>query len=308
MSDLNSLVIFAAVVEAKSFSEAARRLKQPLASVSRRVADLEDQLGVKLLERSTRKLRLTEVGHEVLEYAQRSAEISDAVNSIVSNHQATVAGVLRLSAPPTISDSFLSPLLTAFRAAYPQVRIQALITERYVDHIADGVDLAIRLGPFKDTALKDTALVARPILRYRHQLVASPEYLRKVDPPQTPQDLLKHPIITFSYWKPETTFTFEHVRTKARQTIAVVPDLSMNDFAGLTPALLAGEGIGELPPVVQPELVRQGRLVEVMPNWRFPTCDLSLVHLGNRLIPRPLRLFNEFAAQMAPSIFPDLPA
>jgi DNA-binding transcriptional LysR family regulator len=302
MSDLNALVIFAAVVEAKSFSEAARRLNSPLASVSRRVADLEDQLGVKLLERSTRKLRLTEVGLEVLEYAQRSAEISEAVHSVVSNHQATVAGVLRLSAPPTISDSFLAPLLSAFRAAYPQVRIQALITERYVDHIADGVDLAIRLGP-----LKDTSLVARSILRYRHQLVASPEYLRKVDPPQSPQDLLSHPIITFSYWKPETSFTFEHVETKARQTVALVPQLSMNDFAGLTPALLAGEGIGELPPVVQPELVRQGRLVEVMPNWHLPTSDLSLVYLGNRLVPRPLRLFNEFAAQMAPTIFPELP-
>jgi DNA-binding transcriptional LysR family regulator len=302
MSDLNALVIFAAVVEAKSFSEAARRLNSPLASVSRRVADLEDQLGVKLLERSTRKLRLTEVGLEVLEYAQRSAEISEAVHSVVSNHQATVAGVLRLSAPPTTSDSFLSPLLSAFRAAYPQVRIQALITERYVDHIADGVDLAIRLGP-----LKDTSLVARSILRYRHQLVASPEYLRKVDPPQSPQDLLSHPIITFSYWKPETSFTFEHVETKARQTVALVPQLSMNDFAGLTPALLAGEGIGELPPVVQPELVRQGRLVEVMPNWHLPTSDLSLVYLGNRLVPRPLRLFNEFAAQMAPTIFPELP-
>jgi DNA-binding transcriptional LysR family regulator len=303
MSDLNALVIFAAVVEAKSFSEGARRLKLPLASVSRRVADLEDQLGVKLLERSTRKLRLTEVGIEVLEYAQRSAEISEAVNSIVSNHRTTVAGVLRLSAPPNISDSFLAPLLGAFRAAYPQVRIQALITERHVDHIADGVDLAIRLGP-----LKDTSLIARPILRYRHQLVASPEYIRKVDPPQSPPDLLSHPIITFSYWKPETSFTFEHIETKARQTVALVPKLSMNDFAGLTPALLAGEGIGELPPVVQPELVRQGRLVEVMPNWRFPTHDLSLVHLGNRLVPRPLRLFEEFAAQMAPRIFPDLPA
>jgi DNA-binding transcriptional LysR family regulator len=302
MTDLNSLVLFAAVVEAKSFSEAARRLKQPLASVSRRVADLEEQLGVKLLERSTRRLRLTDVGVEVLEHAQRGAEISEAVKSIVSNHQSTVAGLLRLSAPPNISDSFLSPLLTAFRAAYPQIRVQALITERHVDHIADGVDLAIRLGPFKDTSL-----IARPILKYRHRLVASPGYLKRVAPPQQPRDLLTHPIITFSYWKPETTFTFEHVKTKARETVGVTPCLSMNDFAGLTPALLAGEGIGELPPVVQPELVREGRLVEVMPNWRFPTFDLSLVHLGNRLVPRPLRLFKEFAVQMAPKIFPDLP-
>ena len=302
MSDFNALMIFASVVKAKSFSEAARRLKMPLASVSRRVAELEAELGVRLLERSTRSLRLTEVGAEVLEYAERSVEIAEAVDSIVSNHKATVSGVLRLSAPPNISESLLTPLLCAFRASYPNVRVQALITERHIDHIADGVDLAFRVG-----VLKDASLVARRILTYRHRLVASPEYLKKVTPPQNPADLLAHPMITFSYWKPETSFTFVHVNDKEKETVTFVPYLSMNDFAGLTPALLAGEGIGDLPPIVQPELIREGRLVEVMPDWRFPTFDLSLVHLSNRLVPRPVRVFKEFAVQMAPTIFPDLP-
>jgi DNA-binding transcriptional LysR family regulator len=274
----------------------------PLASVSRRTADLENELGVRLLERSTRSLRLTEVGVEVLEYAQRALEICEAVDSIVSDHQASVSGVLRLSAPPNISDSLLSPLLAAFRASYPNVRIQALITERQVDHIADGVDLAFRLGP-----LKDATLVARRILRYRHQLVASPDYLKKTAPPQHPRDLLSHRMITFSHWKPETSFTFVNVATQLKETVTFAPHLSMNDFTGLTPALLAGEGIGDLPPVVQPELVRDGRLVEVMPDWHFPAHELSLVHLSNRLVPRPLRVFKEFVAQMAPNIFPDLP-
>jgi DNA-binding transcriptional LysR family regulator len=303
MSDFNSLMIFAAVVKAKSFSEAARRLKMPLASVSRRVADLEAELGVRLLERSTRSLRLTEVGAEVLEYADRSLEICEAVDSIVSNHKATVSGVLRLSAPPNVSESLLTPLLCAFRTSYPNVRVQALITERHVDHIADGVDLAFRVG-----VLKDASLVARPILTYRHRLVASPEYLKRVGPPRKPSDLLGHTMIAFSYWKPETSFTFVNVNGREKETVTFVPYLSMNDFAGLTPALLAGEGIGDLPPIVQPELVRDGRLVEVMPNWRFPTFDLSLVHLSNRLVPRPVRVFKEFAVQMAPKIFPDLPA
>jgi DNA-binding transcriptional LysR family regulator len=156
MTDFNALMIFAAVVEAKSFSEAARRLKMPLASVSRRVADLEDQLRVRLLERSTRSLRLTEVGTAVLEHAQRSLEICEAVDNIVSNHQASVSGLLRLSAPPNVSESLLSPLISAFQASYPNVRVQALITERHVDHIADGVDLAFRVG-----VLRDSSLVAR---------------------------------------------------------------------------------------------------------------------------------------------------
>jgi DNA-binding transcriptional LysR family regulator len=302
MSDLNGLTIFVAVVEAKSFSEAARRLKMPLASVSRRVADLEEQLGVRLLERSTRSLRLTEVGAEILEFAQRSMEIGEAVDSIVSNHQTSVSGLLRLSAPPNISDSLLTPLLAGFRASYPGVRVRALITERHVDHIADGVDIAFRVG-----VLKDTSLVARRILTYRDRLVASPEYLKRVAPPQNPADLLSHHMITFEYWKAETSLTFVHVNGKDTETVTFVPYLSMNDFTGLTPALMAGEGIGFLPPVVQPELVREGRLVEVMPDWHLPTLDMSLVHLGNRLVARHVRVFKEFAVQMAPTIFPDLP-
>ena len=120
MTDLNALVVFAKVVEAKSFSEAARRLGMPVSTVSRRVAELEDQLGVRLLDRSTRNLRLTDLGSEVLEHAQRSAEASEAVQNIVSNRQSSVSGTLRLSAPPNISDTLLSPLVTAFHAKETQ--------------------------------------------------------------------------------------------------------------------------------------------------------------------------------------------
>jgi DNA-binding transcriptional LysR family regulator len=108
MADLNSLVMFAKVVEANSFSEAARRLKMPISTVSRRIAELEDQLGIRLLERSTRNLRLTELGAEVLEHALRSAELSEAIESIVSNRLSSVSGTLRLSAPPSISDGIVT--------------------------------------------------------------------------------------------------------------------------------------------------------------------------------------------------------
>jgi DNA-binding transcriptional LysR family regulator len=303
MTDLNALVLFAKVVEAKSFSEAARRLGMPVSTVSRRVAELEDQLGVRLLDRSTRSLRLTDLGSEVLEHAQRSAEASEAVANIVSDRQSSVSGTLRLSAPPNISDTLITPLVTAFQASYPNVRVQILIAERFIDHIADGVDIAFRLG-----SLKDSALVARRILTYRHQLVASPEYLGGCKAPQTPRDLLDHRLIAFSYWRPESRWTFVHVEGKDEETLAFQPHLSMNDFTGLTSALLARGGIGDLPPIVQPELMRDGRLVEVMPQWRFRTQDLSLVHLGNRNMPRPVRLFKEFAARMAPTLFTDLPA
>ena len=302
MADLNSLIVFAKVVEANGFSEAARRLKMPISTVSRRVAELEDQLGVRLLERSTRGLRLTDAGSEVFEHALRSAELSEAVDNIASNHLANVSGVLRLSAPPSTSDSLLAPLVGAFQASHPDVRVQILVTERMVDHIAEGVDLVLRVG-----ALRDSTLVARKILTYRHQLLASPAYVEKRGSPKTPQELLDHRLLAFSRWTPESRWIFVHVNGRDKETLNFQPHLSMNDYAGLAAALVAGAGIGELPPVVQPQLVRDGRLIEIMPKWRFRTVELSVVHLGNRHIARPVRVFKEFAARMAPTLIPNLP-
>ena len=162
MTDLNALIIFARVAEANSFSEAARRLNMPTSTVSRRIADLEEQLGVRLLERSTRRLRLTDIGSEVLVHARRGAELSDAVDNLASDHQSNVSGLLRLSASPSISDSLITPLVGAFQAAHPNVRVQVYVSERFVDQIAEGVDLAFRVG-----AIKDASLVARRILTYR---------------------------------------------------------------------------------------------------------------------------------------------
>ena len=303
MTDLNSLMIFAKVVEANSFSEAARRLKMPTSTVSRRVADLEDQLGVRLLERSTRKIRLTDVGSVVLEHAQHTAELGEAVDSIASNHLSHVSGTLRLSAPPSISDSLLAPLVGAFQGSYPDVRVQIFITERIVDQIAEGVDLAFRVDP----QLENSSLVARKILTYRHQLVASPDYVAKSKAPKTPQDLLDHRLLAFSFWQPVNTWIFVHSNEKKKQTVTFHPYLSINEYAGLATALIGGAGIGDLPPIVQPELLRVGKLVEVMPKWRFRTFHLWMVHLGNRYIPRQVRAFKDFAAQMAPKLFPRLP-
>jgi DNA-binding transcriptional LysR family regulator len=303
MTNLNALLIFAKVVEAKSFSGAARLLKMPTSTVSRRVAELEEQLGVRLIERSTRSLRLTDVGGEIFEQARHSTEISHAVDNIASNHLSTVSGELRLSAPPSISDSFLAPLVGAFQTSYPNVRVQVFITDRIVDQIAEGVDLAFKV----DEQLKDSSLVARKILTYRHQLVASPAYLAKCKPPQKPRDLLDHRLLAFSFWKPVNVWCFSHVSGRKKETLAFRPHLSMNDYAGLATALLADTGIGDLPPLVQPELLREGRLVEVMPKWHFSLLHLWMVHIGNRYITRPVRLFKEFAMQMAPTIFPRLP-
>ena len=301
MADLNALVIFAKVVEANGFSEAARRLGIPLSTVSRRVADLEKQLGLRLLHRSTRSLRLTDAGAEVLEHARRSAELSESVDNIVSYQLTNVTGTLRLASLPSISDSLLTPIVSAFQTSYPNVRVRVLVTERAVDHVTEGIDISLWLG-----SMKDSSLVARPILRYRHRLVATPDYLARHGHPESPDVLLSHRLLAFSFGTNERDWTF-HDRDGRHETITFKPYLQMNDYLGLSAALLSNAGIGDLPPIVLPELLRDGRLVEVMPAWQFRPFNLSLVHLGNRHMPQHVRLFKEFALQMAPTLFPDLP-
>ena len=304
MPDLNALIIFAKVVEANSFSEAARRLKMPISTVSRRIADLENELGVRLLERSTRSLRLTDLGADILQHAQRSAELSEVVANTISNQLAHVAGLLRLSAPPSLSDTFLTPLATAFQASYPHVRMQILVTDRLVDNIAEGVDLAFRVGP-----LKDSSLVTRRLLTYRHQLVASPDYIKASQSPERPRDLLNHRLFSFPYpyWEAEKTWEFIHRNGRDREDLTFQPYFSMNDYAGIATAVAAGAGIGDLPPVSLPNLLRDGRLVEIMPEWRFRNLDLWMVHLGAHHMAKHVRVFKDFATQMAPTLFPDLP-
>ena len=188
--------------------------------------------------------------------------------------------------------------LAAFSIQDPNVRVQVLVTNRYVDLIADGIDMAFRFG-----ALKDSSLVARKILSFRPRLVASPAYLREVKAPRSPRDLL-----AFSHPGTDSSWTFRHHRRKEQETLSFEPYLAMNDYTRLTAALLAGGfGIGDLTPVVQPQLIRDRRLVEVMSEWRFPTFDFAIMHLSNRHISRPVRLFKEFAVQMVPALFPDLP-
>jgi DNA-binding transcriptional LysR family regulator len=305
MLDVNALVVFARVVEAASFSEAARRLNMPVSTVSRRIADLEDQLGVRLVERSSRSLRLTDVGAEILEHARRTVELCEAVDSLVSDKLSRVSGILRLSAPPSISDSLLTPLVSAFQTSYPDVRVHILIVpevEQIVDLIAEGIDIALHIG-----SLDDSGLIARKVISFRHQLVASPDYVRAHPPLSHPSELNKHRLLAFSKWRPEVHWSFEDTATGRREDVRFTPDLAMNDFVGLNAALVAGAGVGDSSPIVQPDLVRSGRLVEMMPQWHFPLYDLWLVHLGNRHIARHVRLFKEFASQMTPVLFPNLP-
>ena len=290
--DLNGLLIFARVAEAESFTKAAKTLAMPVSTVSRRIAELEKELGVRLLERSTRRLRTTEVGAAIYESAAKTLEIADAVDSIARDRAADVKGRISLSAPPSIAENVLIPVIQAFQRAYPSVRI--------VDHIGEGIDLAFRVGD-----LKDSGLIVKKVLRYRHQLVASPAYLKDNKPPRHPSDLKDHRLLTFSLRGRVASWAF--TRGDQEETVVIEPALAMNDYTGIAAALLDGAGIADLPPIVDPRLLKEGRLVELMTEWPLRPMDLTMVYLGGGLLPRAVSVFKDFAADMIPTLFDELP-
>jgi DNA-binding transcriptional LysR family regulator len=302
MVDLNALLVFSKVAEALSFTEAARRLGMPVSTVSRRVAELEEQLSMQLVERSTRTLRLTRIGLEVLDFARRAVDVNDGVDHLIADARSEVRGLVRLAAPPSISDSVLTPLITAFCEQHGRVRFEAMITEQIVDFIGDGVDLEVHVGP-----VKDPNLVVRRLLRFRHRLVASPAYLSRVAVPEHPRDLAHHPILAFSHFQPQYVWHFSHVDGRDPEHVTFEPRLGINDYTGVASGLLAGGGIGDLPPIVRPDLLRDGSLVEVMPDWHLPVYDLALVHPATRYQSRAVRMFMEFAEKRIGSLFTDLP-
>lgn len=182
------------------------------------------------------------------------------------------------------------------------MRAQVFITERFVDLMAEGIDVGFIVG-----RLQDPHLVPRVILTYHHRLLATPRYIEEHGMPRTPEDLPEHRLLAFSFRRAESAWHFVGVRENERRSITFRPYLSINDYAGMIPRLLAHAGIGEVPPLIQPKLVEEGQLVEVMPDWKFPNFQLKVVHLGTRYVPRVVRIFVDLAARWAPLLFPALP-
>jgi DNA-binding transcriptional LysR family regulator len=297
--NLNALFVFVRVAEANSFSEGARRLGLPVSTVSRQVADLEAQLGVRLLERSTRSLRLTQIGAEVLDEARATIVIGESVLGVVSSRLSSVSGFLKLLVPPGIASSLITPLVGAFQASYPEVRVHMTISDREADVSTGDFDLLVKIGP-----MKDSSRISRRILTFRDRLLASPTYLKTRKAPEGPEELLGHRLLAFSSCEPEIEWSFVNHDHQDAITLRIKPSLSVNDPASLADALLAGMGIGNLPSVAVGELVQKGRLIEIMPQWRFSTRDVSIVHSSSRHVPRPVQEFIRFTAKLAATRFP----
>ncbi len=193
--DLDAMALFARVLQHGSFSEASRRLGVPVSSVSRKISDLERHLGVRLLERTTRAVKATEAGNDLLPSCQGILDALDSTLAALQSRKTEVAGTLRLATPPSLSDLLVVPLIHGFLQEYPKVSAKVLVTDRHLDMVKDEVDISLRVG-----RQADSSLISRPLLRYRHILVAAPSYLAGAGEPSHPADLRHHRRIGFDEW------------------------------------------------------------------------------------------------------------
>lgn len=293
MQDLNDFRYFTAVVSHRGFAAAARALGVPKSSLSRRVARLEAGLGVRLVERSSRRFGMTEIGEEFYERCRVVLADAEAAEDAVARVRAEPRGLVRLSCPPGLIEGGLARALPRFLAAHPQVRVQILVTNRRVDLIEERVDIAIRVRSRLDT---DADFQMKALGRGRLLLAASPEFLDRHGRPAAPSDLAGLPTLGFSERVGADAWVL-YGPGGAQQTVAHEPRLACVDFTVLLEAVLAGMGIAELPDGVLGATIRSGRLERVLPEWHGGEELIHLVFPPRRAVLPAVRLFIDFLAQ-----------
>ena len=292
--DTNAMALFARVMQYGSLSETSRRVGIPISSLSRKISALEGQLGVRLLERTTRSLKPSEAGRELLIHCQQILEALEGTQSTLDRRQAELTGTLRLASPPSISEVLLAPWVEGFLARYPKVAVRVLVTDRHLDMVNEEVDVSLRVG--RQT---ESSLVFKHLMVYRHILVAAPNYLAKSQPPSHPIDLKHHPLIGFSKWLGEVSWKLSS--GGITEHLPVNLTFGINDYAGVLHAARCGLGIAEIPSILCREALREGQLTHLMPEWQFDEVDLSAYYLSRR---NPSRLVESFLEHCLRHSFP----
>ncbi len=296
MRDLNDLSFFAAVVANGGFSAAARALDVPKSRLSRRVAALEQQLGVRLLERSTRRFKVTEVGQDVYQHARAALSEAEAIDEAVSRLRAEPQGLVRVSCPLGV-DRLLATALPGFLAAHAKLRVQVLVSNRRVDLIDEGVDIAIRVRERLDT---DAELQVRIIGRTASVLVASPGFIAAHGAPQTPADISRFPTLAHT----DRPGLDRWVLLNAAGETAEVqhePRLSANALNVIRQAASDGLGIALLPDYAGREQAGQDQLVRILTDWAAPQGTVHLVFTSRRgMLPGVRAVIDWLAAILHP--------
>jgi DNA-binding transcriptional LysR family regulator len=288
VDSLTDIAVFVQVVDSGSFTTAAERLQISRSVVSKYVSRLEDRLGARLLNRTTRRLSLTEVGQVFYERSRKGLADIDEAQAEVSRLQGEPRGTLRINAPMSFGILHVAPALPAFQAQYPGLTVDMNLDDRKVDVIEEGFDLSIRISD-----LPDSSLVARRIAPCRHVVVASPAYLEQHGTPRTPAELQGHNIISYRYQESMLHWHFKKAGQNA-ESVAVSGTLQMNNSLALRAALLAGAGIMRTPTFLVGEDVREGRLVALLPGYETLELAIYLVYPERRYLSPKVRAFIEF--------------
>jgi len=291
MEDLAYMVTFARVVKAGSFAGAARRLKVTSSVASKHVAKLEKALGVRLLNRSTRKLSLTEAGAAYYEHCARIVEEVESSKTAIAQLQAAPRGLLRVTAPVTFANTRLGPILREFFARYPDIQIDLNASNRVVDLAEDGFDVAIRIA-----RTLPPNVVARELRRVRWHLCGSPEYLEREGVPTHPANLTRHNCLTFPV--PGAALEWHFVRGSERVTVPVHGSLQSNMVEALHDLVLNGTGLTLLPGYIAGKDIREGKLRAVLEDWEIEAgSSLYAVYLPTRFIAPKVRVFVDFLVE-----------
>ena len=290
--DLNELLVFARVVQAGSFTEASRRLGMPKSTVSRKVSELEERLGARLLQRTTRKLSLTDVGQTYFQYAERIVADVEAAELAVTTLQEAPRGPLRMTVP--LSFDFLAPIVAAFLERYAEVELEIVATDRVVDLVDEGFDLGLRAGE-----LADSTLVARNLGKLQSYVVASPRFLRRHGSPDAPADLARFDCLVFGAGAERARWKL--MRAGKLTTVNVGGRLTVNDFDLLEQAALAGLGIAKLPVHRCIEALRAKKLRRVLADWCSPEVPIHAVYASTRhLSPKLKAMLEHLREHMSP--------
>jgi DNA-binding transcriptional LysR family regulator len=291
--DLNDLSFFAAVVANGGFSAASRATGTPKSRISRRVAALEAQLGVRLVERSTRRFKVTDVGEEVFRHAQAALSEAEAIERVVLRLKAEPQGLVRISCPLD-ADRILAKSLPAFLAKHPRLRVQVIVTNRRIDLVEEGVDVAIRVRERLDT---DPDLQVKIVAEAGEMLVASPGFIAEHGDPHTPQDIAGLPTLDHTDRPGLVRWTLTNAEG---ETVSVrhEPRLSASTFPILMQGAVDGLGLAMLPEWSCREPLSEGRLVRLLPDWAAREGILHLVFTAGRAQLPGVRAVIDFAAEV----------
>lgn len=285
--NLNAVSIFVKVVELGSYSEASRALDVPKSTVSRAVSGLEEELGVRLLHRTTRQLAVTDAGRAFFDRARSAlAGLEDARTAAVAR-QSEARGTVRITAPVDLATAVLPPLVRAFRARHDGIDLDFVLTGRRVDLVAEAVDLALRAG-----ALDDSSLVARRIGSMAHHFLAAPSYVSARGAPRSVDDLARHDVIGF---RPKKGVVEARVRGPGgTKTVSFPVRIGADDFVFAKEAAVAGLGVVLMPWYLGAAELERGALVRVLPEHAAPGAPLHLVYPSARQVPQRVALFRDY--------------